>query len=200
MSMRMGLARDTRGATLVEFGIIAPVLCMLLLCGFDMAHTLYMQAVLQGIVQKAARDSTFEDADQNRLNQIDATITSQVQALNHSVTPIFTRRYYRTFADASAAMTEPWTDTDNDGTCDNGEPYEDDNNNGVWDQDGGNGGQGGAKDRTVYTVQLHYPHLFPVYNFIGGSNYVDLSATTILENQPYADQSVYSTPQVLNCS
>ncbi len=191
---------DERGMAAVEFGIVAPVLCILLLCTFDLAHTLYMQTVLQGIVQKAARDSTLEDADTDRIDQIDAIVTSQVKALNQSVTPTFTRRYYRTFADASAAKAEPWTDTDKDGTCDNGEPYEDDNNNAVWDKDGGNSGQGGAKDRTLYTVNLSYPHLFPIYDFIGGSGNVSLTATTVLENQPYSDQGSYATPKVLNCS
>jgi Flp pilus assembly pilin Flp len=190
---------DARGATIVEFGIIAPVLCLLLMGAFDVAHTLYMQTVLQGIVQKAARDSTLESSDDTVLPDIDATVTAEVKALNNRVTPAFSRRYYRTFADASAAKAEPWTDTDKDGTCDHGEPYEDDNNNGMWDKDGGNGGQGGAKDRTVYTVTLNYPHLFPIYGFIGLSNYVTLSATTILENQPYSEQGVYTTPKVLNC-
>lgn len=197
---RGGIMLDARGATIVEFGIIAPVLCMLLLCAFDLAHTLYMQTVLQGIVQKAARDSSLEDADATRISQIDASITSQVRQLNKNVTPTFSRRYYRTFADAAAAKAEPWTDTNNNGTCDNGEPYEDDNNNNTWDRDGGNNGQGGAKDRTLYTVQLNYPHLFPIYGFLGGSGNVALSASTILENQPYSDQSTYTAPQVLNCS
>jgi hypothetical protein len=197
---RPTLVLDDRGVTIIEFGIVAPVLCMLLVCAFDLGHTLYMQAVLQGIVQKAARDSTLENADTDQLALIDNKVLKQVRALNKSVTPIFTRRYYRTFADAAAAKPEPWTDTDKDGTCDHGEPYEDDNNNGVWDKDGANGGQGGAKDRTVYTVQLSYPHLFPVYNFLGGAKNVNLVATTVLENQPYADQSSYTTPVVLNCS
>lgn len=197
---RGGMMLDARGATIVEFGIIAPVLCMLLLCAFDLAHTLYMQTVLQGIVQKAARDSTLEDADATRISQIDASVTSQVKALNKNVTPTFSRRYYRTFADAAAAKAEPWTDTNKNGTCDNGEPYEDDNNNNTWDKDGGNNGQGGAKDRTLYTVQLNYPHLFPIYGFLGGSGNVMLTATTILENQPYSDQGTYAAPKVLNCS
>lgn len=198
-SPAMRLAGDDRGATLIEFALIAPVLCLLLLCAFDMAHTLYVQTVLQGAVQKAGRDSSLEDgADPTVQAAIDAIVTQQVKALNADVNPTFDRKAYQTFA-AASAKAEPWTDTDKDGKCDNGEPYEDDNGNGVWDSDVGAAGQGGAKDRTVYTVTLRYPHLFPIYGFIGGSNYVNLSATTILENQPYADQVLFDTPKIGNC-
>lgn len=198
--MRIAIAHDTRGVTVIEFAFVAPVLCMLLVCAFDLGHTLYMQTVLQGIVQKAARDSTLEDADAAKLTEIDGKVTDQIHALNNTVTPIFTRRYYRTFSSAAAAQAEPWTDTNGDGTCDDGEPYEDSNNNNSWDKDGGDQGQGGAKDRTVYTVTVNYPHVFPVNGFIGGSPYVKLSATTVLENQPYSDQGTYAAPTVRNCS
>ncbi|MGE4411843.1 MAG: TadE/TadG family type IV pilus assembly protein, partial [Sphingobium sp.] len=54
------IRRDERAATLIEFAFVAPVLCILLLGAFDVGHTLYMTSVLQGVVQKAARDSGLE--------------------------------------------------------------------------------------------------------------------------------------------
>lgn len=194
------LQTDERGTTIVEFAIVAPVLCLLIVGAFDVSHTLYMQASLEGIVQKTARDSTLEsNGTAAQQAELDAEVTTQVKLLSNTANVQFTRRFYRTFSAAAAAHAETWTDTDHDGTCDNGEPYEDANNNNTWDADGGDDGQGGAKDRTLYTVTVTYRHLLPIYGFIGGSNMVTMKATTVLENQPYADQGVYAPPTVRNC-
>ena len=192
------LAADERGATVIEFAIVAPVMCLLLLGGFDFGHTLYMRSTLQGIVQKTARDAALEGnaSDQTAL---DNKVKAQVTALANNAAITITRRYYRTFSKAAAAQAEAWTDTDNNGTCNGGEPFQDDNGNGVWDADGGNGGQGGAKDRTLYTVTVTYPRFFPLYKAIGETTTAKVSATTILENQPYSDQNSYGTPTVRNC-
>lgn len=195
------LRRDRRGATVVEFAIVAPVMGLVLLGSFDVGHTLYMRATLQGILQKAARDSTLEDStDTNVQATLDNKIITQVKALANNSTISITRRYYRTFSAASAAKAETWTDTDHNGTCNGGEPYEDANLNNTWDKDGGDAGQGGAKDAVLYTVNVSYPRFFPLYNFIGGSHTTKVSASTVLKNQPYGDQGSYGTPKVRNCT
>lgn len=194
------LARDTRGATLVEFAFVAPVMSLLIIGGFDTAHVLYTRAILQGIVQKVARDAALETGTDAQVSAaLDARVKAQVSLLVPKAQPVFTRRFYRTFSLAAAAKAESFTDTNKDGTCDAGEPYVDANNNTVWDADGGDQGQGGAKDRTLYTVTVPYTHLFPLWKFIGGSNTVNLVATTILQNQPYSDQASYGTATVRNC-
>jgi Flp pilus assembly protein TadG len=195
------LSQDERGATVVEFAMVAPVMGLLLLGGFDVAHTLYMRGVLQGIVQKVSRDATLESSNETASQAtLDGRVKAQVSALANNATINITRRYYRTFSQASAAKAEIWTDTDKDGTCDNGEPYEDANVNGTWDKDGGNGGQGGAKDAVLYTVEVSYPRFFPVYNFIGGSKTTKIVGSTVLRNQPYGDQATYGTMKIRNCT
>jgi Flp pilus assembly protein TadG len=191
--------RETRGATVVEFAIIAPVMGLMLLGAFDVAHTLYMRAVLQGVLQKAARDSSLQNAN-DRIEDIDKRIRLQVTAIANNGTIEIKRRFYRSFSDAAAARAEEWTDTNANGKCDAGEPYTDSNLNHVWDADGGNGGQGGARDSTLYTVTVSYPRFFPLYNIIDGSHVTRVSATTVLRNQPYADQGSYGTPEVRNCT
>ena len=52
------LRGDRRGVTVIEFAIVAPVMCLFLVAAFDVAHQLYLTATLQGIVQKTARDSS----------------------------------------------------------------------------------------------------------------------------------------------
>ena len=194
------LARDVRGATVIEFAIVAPVMGLLLLGGFDTAHSLYVRAALQGIVQKTARDSALESGVVSAQQTIlDNKVRAGVMGIANTATVTITRRYYRTFSDAAAAQAEAWTDTNHNGTCDNNEPYQDDNNNSSWDSDGGDNGQGGAKDRTLYTVTMTYPRFFPLYKLIGGSTTTRISASTVLENQPYGDQGSYAASSVRHC-
>lgn len=189
--------RDARGATIVEFALVAPVMSLLLLGAFDVAHTLYMRGALQGIVQKAARDATLETGlDSSNQTALDNKVKAQVRALANNATITPSRKWYRTFSNAAAAKFEPFTDTNGNGTCNGGEPYEDTNGNGAWDSSGGNTGQGGAKDAVIYSVTVSYPRLFPIYNMVGGSNTTTVTASTVLRNQPYGDQG---TPTVRNC-
>ncbi len=184
---------DARGVTAVEFSIVAPIMCLLLVCAFDVAHQLYLTATLQGIVQKTSRDSSLESGSTtSAATAIDAKVSTQVLAIANNATVTFKRRYYRTFAKAQAAVAETWSDTNGNGTCDNGEGYQDANNNYGWDDDGGDAGQGGAKDKTVYTVTVTYTHLLPIWKYLGGSNSQTVTARTVLQNQPYGDQASYS--------
>jgi Flp pilus assembly protein TadG len=192
------LGRDERGATVVEFAIIAPVMGMLLLGAFDVAHTLYVRSVLQGIVQKVARDATLESGlVASQQTALDDKVRAQVRALANNSTITITRQYYRSFTNAAAGTFEPFTDTNKNNKCDAGEPYQDNNNNSKWDKTGGNDGTGGAKDAVLYTVTVSYPRLFPIQNFLGGSSDTTVTGSTVLRNQPYGDQAV---PTMRNCT
>lgn len=202
------LLRREDGVTIVEFGLIAPALMVLLLGALDIGHTLYMQSVLQGVVQKAARDGSLEDASGNDATYrtaLDTEVESQLLTLNKNAKVSFDRRFYRTFSDAAAAKAEEFTDSasgpSKNGICDNGEPYVDANNNGVWDADGGDSvNNAGARDNIVYTVTISYARMFPLDKLVGGSGTTRLSAATVLANQPYGTQGHYTAPTVRNCS
>ncbi len=193
------LRRDAKGATALEFALIAPVLSLLLIGSLDIGHTLYMKTVLQGVIQKTARDSGLE-AGLGKDAALDAKVTSQVKTLAYGATLSFSRRYYRTFSDAAAAKAEPFTDTNGDGKCDSGEPFEDHNRNGVRDADGADNGQGGAKDSVLYTVTVDYPRLFPMASLAGLPEIVTVKGVMILANQPYGDQGSYGAMVVRNCA
>ncbi|MES2338573.1 MAG: TadE/TadG family type IV pilus assembly protein [Pseudomonadota bacterium] len=194
------LRRDQRGATIIEFAIVAPVMCLLLLGAFDFSHSLYTRGVLQGIVQKTARDSTLEASNSADTQQeLDDRVRKQASALYNTADIKITRRFYRTFSEAAAAKAEAYTDTNGNGKCDANEPYEDANLNSTWDKDGGNAGQGGAKDATLYTVTMTYPRLMPLMGFLGDGATSTATAQTVLRNQPYGDQGSYGAPVVRNC-
>jgi Flp pilus assembly protein TadG len=194
------LGRDTRGATLVEFAFVAPALCVTLLGGMDIAHTLYMRAVLQGAIQKAARDSSLENgADAAMQATLDGKVRDQVLPLARNATFTSKRRFYRSFAKASEKTHEEIVGDNGNGQCDHGESFLDANNNNIFDDDGGDAGQGGAQDATVYTVTVSYPRMFPVIPLIGGPATQSISASTVLRNQPYGDQGSYAAPVPVAC-
>lgn len=194
------LAKDARGATIVEFALIAPAFALMLMGAFDVGYDLYLRAAIQGIVQKTARDSGLEGAlEAGATDVIDQKVRDQVRGLAANANISISRRFYRTFSQAAAARAETFTDTNNNGRCDAGEPYEDANGNQLWDADGGDQGQGGAKDKVVYTVTVTYVRLLPLWKMIGDTSSNTIRATTVLANQPYGDQSSYGATVVRNC-
>lgn len=195
------IAKDQAGISVTEFGLIAPVVATMLLGSMDAGHTLYMRTVLDGAIQDIARDSSLEDggilAKQEIIN---ARIKEQVRRLNKDATVDIKRRYYRNFTNAYNADAEEFTDTDSDGECNNGEPFVDANLNDVWDSDGGDAGQGGAKDVSIVTVTVSYDRLFPMAKLAGLSDKVTVAANTVLANQPYGDQEQYGQAQTGFCN
>jgi Flp pilus assembly protein TadG len=187
--------RDDRGATIVEFALILPVMLTLIMGLGELTYQGYVQSVLTGAMQKAGRDSAIQGASSS---VIDAQVLVTVQRVagRATLSPAPVRKSYSQFGYING---EPFTDTADttskwhDGICDNSEPFLDTNGNGIWDADVSTGGQGGANDVTVYTVSITYPRLFPVASWFGWSSTEKLTATTVLKNQPYATQTVATT-------
>jgi Flp pilus assembly protein TadG len=186
------IGADRRGATVVEFAIVIPVLATLLMGLGDLLYTAYLQAILTGAVQKAGRDSSLE---QSALDQssLDAGVTSAIKSIASDAAVSFQRRSYASFA---LVKPEYFDDTNADGIRQPGECFDDVNGNGAWDADPGRGSQGGANDVTRYTVTVSYPRLFPVSGLIGLSAQGEMSASTLLKNQPYKTQTVATIKRI----
>lgn len=191
------LARDRRGATFVEFAIVAPVMLLLMMGLGDLVYQEYAQSVLNGAVQKAARDSGIEGGSANTATidgTVIATMTPLIKSLTNScaTTPAAStwcskRESYDTFTEVAP---EPFIDTNGNGVRDAGECFTDTNGNGTWDADPGIAGQGGASAVTLYKFAITYPRLFPVAGLFGWPSTQTIGATTLLKNQPYATQTV----------
>ncbi|HYD24257.1 MAG TPA: TadE/TadG family type IV pilus assembly protein [Croceibacterium sp.] len=179
------LARDRRGATVVEFALIAPALLMILLGLMDLSYNLYTSTVLEGAIQKAARDATLEGAEARGL-AIDNRVRAVVGDIVPGGTVAFDRRAYIDFSDINRP--EDFTDVNADGLCNEGEPFEDVNGNGLWDEDRAKADMGGARDAVLYTVRVSYPRAFPVMGLLGFDPDVTAQARTVLRNQPYGTQ------------
>jgi len=180
------LAREQEGATLTEFGLIAPILIMMLMGIFDMAHGQYTSAMVNGAMQKAARDLTLESASM-RQDALDARVIAQIRTVVPKNADIELKRLsHFDFSDVGAS--EEWSDDNGNGICDNGEVYADANRNGRWDADRGIDGIGGARDVVLYTATVRYDRLFPIYNMIGIDQQASIEGSTVLRNQPFDEQ------------
>jgi Flp pilus assembly protein TadG len=178
--------RNQRGATIVEFALILPVMLTLIMGLSELAYQMYIQSILSGAVQKAGRDSAIQGGAQQTA-AIDLAVMNVVWVAAKTATYTSTRKSYSDFADIAP---EPFVDTNKNGIRDKGECFTDINGNGVWDADPGLSGQGGANDVTLYTMTITYPHLFPVAAWFGWPAKETTSASTLLKNQPYASQTV----------
>lgn len=180
-------ARDERGATIVEFALVAPVMLLLLMGLFDLCYRAYAQSILTGAVQAAGRRGTLEgNSSANATAALDAAVIGQMKAVANNLTWTSSRKFYRSYSNITA---EPFDDANHNDRYDAGECYSDINNNLRWDADPGNSGQGGANDVTVYTMTVTYPRLFPLTGFMGLPAKQEISASTRLKNQPYGSQA-----------
>jgi Flp pilus assembly pilin Flp len=180
------LLGDNTGATLTEFAFVGPVLIVMVMGIFDMAHTQYTNALLSGTLQKAGRDMTLESAG-SRQAATDARVRTQVlNLLPVGATVEFERLSHFDFTDINEP--EEFTDNNGDQICNNNEVFADANDNGQWDPNRGRQGIGGARDAVLYTAVVTYPRLFPMYELIGMPNDVTLRSTTVLRNQPFSAQ------------
>lgn len=198
MTRRPNLRSDERGATLVEFALVAPVLMIVMMGLLDMTYRLYATAMLNGEVQKAARDATLESSTNAvALAALDTRVKDGFRQVNGSVTDsdfVITRRNFTNFT--NAGKLEPSTGPG--GVCAPTFTYVDVNNSGTYD-DGANAGQGGADDVTLYTVRVTYKSLFPVNALYGAPVNQTITASTVLRNQPYNDQAARAVGPTRAC-
>lgn len=178
---------DNGGVTLVEFAFVGPVLILLIMGIFDMAHTQYTNALVNGAMQKAGRDMTLENAA-SRTAANDARVRAQVlNIVPNGATVEFERLSHFDFTDIGEP--EEFADDNLDGICNNNEVYADANGNGQWDADRGRDGIGGARDAVLYTAIITYPRMFPMFELAGMPDQVTLRSSTVLRNQPFDEQN-----------
>ncbi len=184
-SRRCLLTRDNRGATIVEFALIIPVLVGLLLSILEIGYQGYVAAVVQGALSKASRQVTVGN---KTAADVVTTIKTDVQAVVPAqYVTVATRRYYNF---SNVGKPEKITDdTDPKGVFNLGDCFEDANNNGLYDSTPGDAGVGSADDVVYYTVNVVYPNLTPVGALLSWGPTRGVSATTVIRNQPFTSRA-----------
>ena len=181
-AMLLRLGRDARGVTIVEFAMVLPVLCMLLMGLFDLGYRSYAQSMVQGALHEAARMATVGGFTNE---EIDARVRQRLSAfMSNAELETRTQSYFD-----FTGVRQPERivqDINGNGQYDSGDCYEDANGNGQYDLDRGRDGTGNAEDVVRYEVTFSYPRMFPVGKLLGWEDDVRIVADTMLRNQPFA--------------
>jgi Flp pilus assembly protein TadG len=179
------LRRDESGATIVEFALILPVLCMMLLGTLDLGYRSYVSSVVQGTLHEAARMATVGGVT---TAQIQTFVQNRLQAFSRNATITTTTRSYSDFSGVKVPETIT-QDTVPIGTYNPGDCFQDTNGNGAYDLDRGRGGVGGSEDVVYFEVTMTYPHIVPVGRLFGWSSNITTTQNTVLRNQPFAGRN-----------
>jgi Flp pilus assembly pilin Flp len=186
------LRRDTSGATIVEFAMILPVMCGLLVGGVDLGYRSYVASIVQGSLHEAARMGTVGGVS---TDAIATHVRNRLRDFSRDATVTVTTRSYAEFTGVRTPETIT-QDTAPTGQYNPGDCYQDFNGNGSYDLDRGRTGMGGAEDVVQFEVRMVYPRLVPVGSFFGWSDNVTVEQNTVLRNQPFAGRS---TGVVIRC-
>jgi Flp pilus assembly protein TadG len=181
-----GLGRDKSGATIIEFAMILPTMCMLLMAAFDLGYRAYAASVVQGALHEAGRMATVGGISQS---QIDARVRARLSDFARRSTIEIRTQSYQEFTGVS--QPEPFTvDNAPFNVVNSGDCWKDFVPNGTRDTDRGRAGLGAADDVVRYEITMSYQALVPVRSMLGWSDTETIRANTILRNQPYAARTL----------
>jgi len=181
-SFLRALRRDAGGATIVEFALILPVMCGLLVGVVDLGYRSYVSSIVQGALHEAARMGTVGGIS---TDTIAAQVRTRLRDFSRDATVTVTTRSYADFTGVRTPETIT-QDTVPLGQYNAGDCYQDFNGNGQFDLDRGRTGMGNAEDVVYFEVRMVYPRIVPVGNLFGWSDNVTINQNTVLRNQPFA--------------
>lgn len=191
------LARDRRGATIMEFGLILAPLCVVLLGAFDLGYQSYVRSVLQGVLNDVARAASVEAPEfagegETLEERIAENVEERVNSIARNATYDIDQTNFYEFAGVGRAE-KLMTDVNDNGQYDPGDCFEDLNDNGQFDLSAGRAGRGGADDVVFYEVTVTMPRMLPVTGLIGLPDEYNIVARAAIRNQPYTRQNVPQT-------
>ncbi len=180
-------ARAERGNALVEWGLVAPVLLLLIMVIIEVSMITFINNAVEGGLKEATRwGITGQNAPTGMTRE--QYIIQMVKEHTYGLIPdsdiTVTTKVYPTFSDVGKG--EPFTDTNGNNKYDAGEPFTDVNQNGKWDADMGTNSVGKGGDIVAYTVNYKWTVMTPLLiPFATSNGQFDYSATVVVRNEPY---------------
>ena len=179
-------AHSNDGAAALEFALVLPPLCLILLGMFEVSMLMFAQASMEGALREAARfgmTGSVKDPAQ-RQTQILAIIDQDTLNLFDMKDATISFEIYNSFS--NVGKPEPYVDANGNGKWDSGESYTDVNGNAKWDADQGSAGVGASAQIVQYTVQYDWHVITPFMAPMFGTNgKVHLKASVVLRNEPW---------------
>jgi hypothetical protein len=177
------LRGDSSGGTVVEFAIVGGVFLSLVAGILEFSVAMFTSSVLESAVLLASRfgitgatsgEATREDLIRN-------IIADRTLGLVDLDSMEIDTRTYQNFGDIG--QPEPFTDTNGNGSFDEGETFTDVNGNGQWDEDMGVAGLGGPGDVVLYEINYSTHSMTALLSSIVGT--IHHRSTVAVRNEPY---------------
>jgi Flp pilus assembly pilin Flp len=190
------LSSDQRGATIIEFAMVALPLSVLIMGGLDLGHQAYIRSTMQGALNDAARraavqDPQFAASGSTTEERVTNTILEQLSPIAPGAAITISQANFYDFSGIGNPE-KLMTDVNGNGAYDaaDGDCFSDLDEDGVYDTDSGRTGIGAANDVVFYTADIDMPRLLPVASLIGFSPNYRMSVSTAIRNQPFGAQRV----------
>ena len=177
------LFRNNDGSSAVEFAFAAPPLILALFGSLELLIVLFVGSTLESAVLDASRFGVTGGTQSGitREQQVRTIIEDRTMGLVDMSEATIDTLTYSTFDDVGKP--EPYTDSNANGSYDNGEPYTDINGNSQWDSDMGAAGLGGPGDIVVYRVSYQWGMITPMLEPIIGQ--ITHTSSVVVRNEPY---------------
>ena len=188
------MRHDERGAALMEFALVAPVMIMMIMAGFDAGYSVYLHSVANGALEQRARAASLDGATES---QFDIEIRDAMYEVlpayaDNEESVVVSKKNYTDYSRIDSAE-DISVDNNENGVLDPGDCWIDEDGNGAYGMNEGADGLGGADDGVYYTVTLQFPRLFPLAPMMGLPEDQTVTVRTLVINQPYGSQQVRAT-------
>ena len=178
--------RGDRGATAVEFALIAPFYFLLIIGIMETSLVMFAQHVLECAASNAARTGKtgYIGTNVSQAQTIATTVSDLAGYIMDSSKISITAEAYKSMG--AIGTGEPFVDANANGKWDVGENYTDTNGNGHYDSDIGVSGYGGSGDIVVYTISYPWPIMTPIMQpLLGKDGILTLQSRVVVKNEPY---------------
>jgi Flp pilus assembly protein TadG len=186
MSLLPRVVRSRDGVAALEFAVAAPVVTLAITGLIELSMVLFVTSLMEGGIRDASRFGItgYVPPGTTREEEIRRIVGDATIGLIDMGSAVIDTKVYPSFGDVGKP--EPFTDTNGNGTYDDGEPYTDSNGNGQWDADMGQAGVGGPGDIVLYTITADWRLLTPLMvPIMGSGGKMTLSASVAVRNEPF---------------
>jgi len=182
--------KDSKGATALEFALIAPPMFALMFGTLDFGYQAYVNVTASSVANRIAREVSARSIATTDIEMRARDLMGSLVKADDTLT-VETRSY---FDYSGVGQPESIvTDSNGNGAVDEGDCFEDVNENGEYDLDLGKPGVGTSDDVVNYTVTINAKRLFPIQQFLGLSNEFTSQASYAVRNQPFGIQGTVIT-------
>jgi hypothetical protein len=179
--------RCRRGASLVEFALVFPLLIVFVVALLEIGMMMFIQSAMEGGLREASRFGITNQAvaGETRVESILRILEEHTLGFVDFDAATVEIMTYDSFNDVG--QPEPFTDqAPLNGVYDLGEPFTDLNGNAQWDADRGTAGVGASGEVVSYTVEYNWvPMTGLISAFVGDGSGIPMEASTAVRNEPF---------------